>query len=467
MIFEKHLTSGRKLFATTFAAACLALTACDSAILNCQTDCPADPIAATDLVSTATAAGNFTTLLAALEAADLSTVLSDPNSNFTVFAPTDDAFAALGQAAVDALLADSVALNDTLLYHVLPGSVDGATATGLAGTAITMQNNKDASLSLDGTQLMINAANITSTDIMASNGIIHVIDAVLTPPAEVAPVNLVQTAVDAGNFTTLVAALETANLDQVLADETQTFTVFAPTDNAFAALGQGAIDTLLADATLLNDTLLYHVLPGSVDAAAAIDLAPSDITMQNGVETSLSLSAENVLMINSANVTVTDIVASNGIIHVIDAVLTVPGNTVLTSDLMTTLEAQSNYSSLLSALQTSGLDAVLSDTGKTFTLFAPTNAAFAAADAAIQAGTAGNAAAMEALLLGHVISGTVVTAADATALVGSTVNMTNGTTPAITSDNGALKIGNATIIETDITASNGVIHGIDSVLLAE
>lgn len=459
--------SGRKLLASAFAAACLTLSACDSALLKCQTDCPVDntnPTGTSDIIATATAAGNFTTLLTALEAASLQQVLADPDNTFTVFAPTDAAFAALGGTALTDLLADNDALTDTLLYHVLSGAVDGATATGLAGTSITMQNNKAAMLTLDGDTLQINNANITTTDIMASNGIIHVIDAVLTPPAETVPVNIVQTAINAGNFTTLVTALETAGLDSVLANEAETYTVFAPTDEAFAALGQEAIDTLLADATLLSDTLLYHVLPGAVNAETAISLAGTSITMQNGVDASLSLSGET-LMINNANVTVTDVMASNGIIHIIDAVLSVPGNPTPSSNIISTLEGNPNYSALLGQLQSTGLDTALSAADQSFTLFAPTNAAFAAADAAIQAGIAGDASALEALLLGHVLSGPAVNAATATSLVGSNVTMLNGDIRTISANNGALLIGPATIIETDITASNGIIHGIDAVIM--
>ena len=469
-----HQNGVRKLVAAGFAAACLALSACDSAVLTCVTDCPdpvdpvdpTDPMAGSNLIETATEAGEFSTLLAALEAASLQGVLADPNSEFTVFAPTDAAFEALGDEAVTALLADSEGLNDTLLYHVLPGSVNAETAIGLAGTNITMQNNKAAMLSLaDDGSLKINDATVTTTDIVASNGIIHVIDAVLTPPAETVPVNIVQTATDAGSFTTLITALETSGLDQVLANEEQTFTVFAPTDDAFTALGQENVDALLADATGLNDTLLYHVLPGAVNAETAISLAGTSITMQNGADATLSLSGEQ-LMINSSNVTVTDIIASNGIIHVIDAVLTPPdGTEPPATDLMATLANKPNYSALLGVLQSTGLDETLSDPTKTFTLFAPDNAAFLAADTALQAGFTSNPAALMSLLEGHVLPDSVVEAATALTLDGTDITMANGVVRTITVTDGSVMLDEATVVETDITASNGIIHGIDTVLI--
>ncbi len=456
----------RNLAAAGFAASCLVLSACDSAVFTCQVDCPVDPSDLPNLVDTATAAGNFTTLMAALESSGLSQVLADDSQSFTVFAPTDAAFAAFGEAELTALQADSDALSDTLLYHVLPGSVDAATALSLAGTTIAMQNNKAAQLTLDGETLKINDANITSTDVMASNGIIHVIDAVLVPPAETIPLNLVQTATNAGDFTTLVTALQSSGLDQVLADESQQYTVFAPTDAAFEALGQEAIDALLADSAALESTLLYHVLPGAVNAETATSLAGNTITMQEGSSAELTLNGD-ALMINDATITATDITATNGIIHVIDAVLTPPNTdtTPATVDLAATLAGKADYSTLLANLQSTGLDAVLADGSKTYTIFAPNNAAFEAASTDIQAALAANADALEAVLLGHVLPDSIVPAATALTLNNTEITMSNGAVRTITVADGAVMIDGATVVETDIAASNGVIHGIDTVLL--
>ncbi|MQC27699.1 MAG: fasciclin domain-containing protein [Chloroflexi bacterium] len=136
--------------------------------------------ATTDIVDTAVAAGNFTTLATALEAAGLIETLKGAGS-FTVFAPTDAAFAALPAGALDGLLADPEALKQVLLYHVVAGSVDAATVSGLteAGTV----NGASVTISVSGGTVTLNGlANVTTADIMASDGIIHVIDAVLIPP---------------------------------------------------------------------------------------------------------------------------------------------------------------------------------------------------------------------------------------------------------------------------------------------
>jgi len=142
----------------------------------------AEEAAAMDIVDTAIAAGNFTTLVTAVEAAGLVDALKGEGP-FTVFAPTDEAFAAIPQETIEALLADpSGDLTQILLYHVIEGQVmaadvtDGLEATTLQGAPVTFTV-------ADGS-VMINEANIVATDIVASNGVIHVIDAVIMPPTE-------------------------------------------------------------------------------------------------------------------------------------------------------------------------------------------------------------------------------------------------------------------------------------------
>lgn len=131
------------------------------------------------IIETAEAAGGFTTLLAAVEAAGLTETL-DGEGPFTVFAPTDDAFAALPEGTVEALLEDPDALSNILLYHVVPGEVTAEQVTTLE-SATTVQG-ADIAISIEGDSVFVNDAQVTMTDIAASNGVIHVIDAVLMPP---------------------------------------------------------------------------------------------------------------------------------------------------------------------------------------------------------------------------------------------------------------------------------------------
>lgn len=295
---------------------------------NDQTDTgstPSEPTAL-NIVDTALAAGTFNTLAAALEATGLVSVLADENASFTVFAPTDDAFAALGQETIDALLADPDQLRDILLYHVIGEQVvDAATAISLAGSTVAMANGDSIALSLDAGNLLVNTSTVTATDITASNGVIHVIDSVLMPPADQPPVEMLSsiydTAIAAGNFTTLVAALQATGLDGPLAGGHEIYTVFAPTDDAFSVLGSEAINALLADPDTLRNILLYHVVNDlAVDSTTAISLAGTQVTMANGDAVNVTIKGGE-LFLNDAKVIATDIHASNGIIHVLDAVL--------------------------------------------------------------------------------------------------------------------------------------------------
>jgi len=131
--------------------------------------------------------------------------------------------------------------------------------------------------------------------------------------------NIVETAVTAGTFNTLVAAVEAAGLATTLSDDGP-FTVFAPTDDAFAALPAGTVDALLNDIPTLTEILLYHVVSGDVRAADVVNLN-SATTLQGG---SVSIDASMGVKVNDANVLLTDVLATNGVIHVIDKVLLPP-----------------------------------------------------------------------------------------------------------------------------------------------
>jgi transforming growth factor-beta-induced protein len=262
-----------------------------------------------DIVETAVADGRFTTLAAALGAADLVETLQGEGP-FTVFAPTDDAFAALPEGTVEALLADIPTLTDILLYHVTPGRLFAADV--LAEETLPTVLGKNLEVRMDMGNAYVNDSQIIITDILTSNGVIHVIDAVLLPPMDI-----VETAVADGRFTTLAAALEAAGLIETLQGEGP-FTVFAPTDDAFAALPEGTVEALLADIPALTDILLYHVVSGKVMAEDVVTLDSAETVLGQDV----SIRVENgIVYINNAQVIITDIETSNGVIHVIDTVL--------------------------------------------------------------------------------------------------------------------------------------------------
>ena len=301
------------------------------------------------IVDVAVGAGSFETLVAAVTGAGLVETLSG-DGPFTVFAPTDDAFA----AALDALgltaeeLLGNPALADILTYHVVAGAVDAETAISLDGqSAATVQGEEIGIAVVDG-NVMINNATVVMPDVEASNGIIHVIDAVILPPTiaeallgsgddtgeadmvdeEAAPElgTIVGVAEEAGIFTTLLAAGEASGLSVPL-DSPGDFTLFAPTDDAFAAaletLGLTA-EELLADTATLTSILTYHGLLGSVSAEQAIALDGQSVATINGAEIAISVVDGAVVINDSATVIQADVLASNGVIHVIDGVLLPP-----------------------------------------------------------------------------------------------------------------------------------------------
>jgi len=313
-------------------AAAPAAPAPAAAATEAPTEVPAAEIQ--DIVDTAVAAGSFKTLVAAVQAAELVDTLKGEGP-FTVFAPSDEAFAKIDKATLDSLLADPKGqLTQILLYHVVPGKVMAAAVTdGLE--ADTAQGGKVKFTVKDG-KVMINDATIVSTDIEASNGVIHVIDTVIMPPVAAAEAmtettamsdlkDIVDTAVAAGNFTTLVAAVQAAGLVETLKGEGP-FTVFAPTDDAFAALPAGTVDSLLKDPKgALTDILLYHVVAGKVMAADVVAMDGKEVETVGGGKFTIMLDGDKVMLKDAAGnmipVVSTDIETSNGVIHVISGIL--------------------------------------------------------------------------------------------------------------------------------------------------
>ena len=355
-----------------------------------SSDLPSAPEASTpapepspgNIVEVATAAGSFPTLLAAVEAAGLADALSDDSASLTVFAPTEAAFAALPEGTLDALLADPEALANILTYHVLDSEVGVGAALDLAPTTVaTLQGGDIALTKRDDDYLYVNLSQVVDYDIEASNGVIHVIDSVLLPP-DLTPstMTIAEIAQADGNFDTLVTALTAANLVGTVNDPDASLTVFAPTDAAFEELGEAAINYLLNNLEILESTLLYHVVAGaeltSIDAIAATG---TSLVMANGDEATISL-GESGLMIEGANIVTTDIVASNGIIHVIDVVLEAPS--AVAAPLAVTLAADGSFSTLSGLIEEAGLADELMDPNANMTIFAPTDDAFAQMKAA-------------------------------------------------------------------------------------
>ncbi len=169
-----------KLVAMAAFAAVITLPTLACGQSSTETDVPAKNIA-----EIAIDAGNFTTLVAALQAADLVATLQGPGP-FTVFAPTDAAFAKLPAGTVEALLADKAALSAILTYHVVPGRVTAGQIIAANGAKPATVNGKTVDVVVRDGKVYVNGAQVTTADVRASNGVIHVIDTVLLPPAATA-----------------------------------------------------------------------------------------------------------------------------------------------------------------------------------------------------------------------------------------------------------------------------------------
>ena len=460
-----------KLFILIFFSTLL-LQGCGKGTKNEVTPTPIAPADPQSIVEVAVANGSFTTLIAALEATGLDVTLSDMDSKFTVFAPTDDAFALLGQDVIDSLLADTDTLSDILTYHVISGEVDSSAAISSAGSLVEMVNGDSVGLSLDGDNLLVNTATVILVDVAADNGVIHVIDAVLTPPAVkgTPTMNIVDTAVAAGDFGTLVTALQAAGLDATLADETQSFTVFAPTDAAFAMIDPETLNLLIADTDALSSVLLQHVVSGEVNSVTAYTLNGSSATTASGAAIPVAINTElDTLTFGGATVQTTDIYTTNGIIHVIDTVVIADVELPTPpASIVDVAVSNGSFTTLVAALQATGLDTVLDDPESTFTVFAPTDAAFALLGQDTIDALLADPDTLRDILLYHVVSGSEILQDGAITVAQSgsnKVDMANERQSALTLADSTLYINKSAVSLADVKADNGVIHVIDQVIL--
>ena len=276
-----------------------------------------------DIVDTAVGAG-FNTLVAAVQAAGLEDALRGEGP-FTVFAPTDEAFANLPAGLLDALLLPENVdkLQQILLYHVVEGAVTSRDL-GFYQRVPTLEGSK-LEIFRFFRLVIVDGVFVKTADVPATNGVIHVIDEVLVPegftledPAE-PTLDLVDTAVDAG-LSTLVAAVQAAGLEDALRGEGP-LTVFAPTNAAFEALPDGLVEFLLLpeNVGLLTELLLYHVADGQVLSSDVGRYAL--LEMLNGKKTLVYRWFGDDLRINLSTIVAADVLATNGVAHVIDRVL--------------------------------------------------------------------------------------------------------------------------------------------------
>lgn len=444
------------------------------------------------IVEVAQSANDLSILVDALtKFPDLVSALSDTDETYTVFAPTNDAFVALldvvGQTELDDIPED--VLKRVLQYHVVSG-VAAASTDLTDGQAIGTLLAEDVTVSTTS-GVKINEATVSTADVAASNGIVHIIDNVLTPGLETSIVNtVVEPAYFNVNFTTLTAAVVKADLLTTLIDGSADLTVFAPTNDAFEAAGITSLDDLSAED--LTPILQYHVLGSEVKAA---DLPPtgSPVGTLNG-DFYLSINTSGVFINGATQVTATDIDQDNGVVHVIDLMLNPASDDVVDIAVAASTATEgAEFTQLVAALTAvsdntdTDLIAALKGEGP-YTVFAPTDAAFQALyDAVMDQDNDGDAdindlvaaAGLEtiATVLQYHVLGSRVFSTDIpnaldgnatvalTALAGGNWTLKDDLTLSPTDNVLGIGLPDANITGTDILGTNGVIHVIDQVIL--
>jgi transforming growth factor-beta-induced protein len=438
---------------------------------SCSDD--AKPVTPTkNIVALAQGNTNLTSLVSALTRfPDLVTTLSG-SSQYTVFAPSNQAFtnllAAIGQTNLSDVPDD--VLKKILQYHVVASTVK---STDLKAGNVNTAANENIAVTLSPLKLN-GTVNVTTPDVSASNGVVHIIDAVLVNPS-ITPIvgTIVAPAYFNKNFTTLIAAVKAASpsILTTLLNSTKK-TLFAPTNDAFVKAG---ITTLPSQATL-DAVLTYHVIGSEIKAAGLpTNTAPgnSEVTTLGGKFYLSNRGASGVFINGRTKVTQTDIIGSNGVVHIIDRTLMPPSQTIKDIAVaLSTATTGAEFKSLVAALSKPGASALLdaaASVSSNLTLFAPTDAAFAASG--IDLATVSDAN-LVAVLQKHLISAptTATGRVFSSDLVSGDVPTLNGN---ITIDATALTVKTSTVTANilattpaliNVLGTNGVIHTIDKVL---
>ncbi len=409
------------------------------------------------IVDIAVSEASFSILVDALTKANLVSALNG-TTEYTVFAPTNSAFEALlkdlGASSLDDIPADD--LKEILLYHVVEGSNSSTSlSTGYYSSISPKQDDYYYSIYFNKEDLKINGlAKVTQANVMADNGIIHIIDKVIMPAS------ITDHAIANPGLSSLTAAVVKAELATTLDDATKNFTVFAPTNDAFTMLFDD-LNATLDDLSKedLTPILLYHVVDAFVPASMVTTGYVNALATGQENNLSINIQVDNsvVMLNNNAKVVLTDVVAKNGIVHVIDKVI-LPGTVV---DIAINNNA---FSILVEAVVKAELAETLSGDGA-FTVFAPTNTAFEALFSTLEGVTSIADLSKEALtpiLLAHVVNGNV-RSGDLTSGTVSTLNMEKSISVDVSD---GVSIDNSiSVVIADVQGSNGVVHAIDKVIV--
>lgn len=446
------------------------------AFTGCNDD---DDVAPTEsIVAIAQSQPNLSSLVTALtKYPDLVSTLSG-SGQFTVFAPTNDAFSALlaavGQTSINDVPEN--VLKSLLQYHVVTSGA--VLSTQLTAGNVTTANGETIAVTTAGGIQFNSSASVVTADVRASNGVVHIVNQVLVPPSIAKFVNtVVEPAYFNKNFTTLIAAVTNASpsiLTTLLNSSKKT--LFAPTNDAFIAAG---ITTLPNQATL-DAVLTYHVIGSEVRSnQLPTNTAPANsaITTLGGVFYLSNRGSNGVFINGRTRVTTTDILADNGVVHVIDRTLMPPSQTI--DQIVTSLSGgnPAQFTQLRAALnRVPALVTAASATSSNLTVFAPTDAAFQALYAALSVTNVNqiDINLLTSVLQHHIVSSptTATGRVFSRDLISGSVPTLNGnitinaTAATVTSGNGTvanIEVGTPALI--NVLGTNGVIHTINKVLV--
>jgi len=424
------------------------------------------PAPTNDVVELAQATTELSTLVTAVVTANLVTTLKG-SGPFTVFAPTNDAFAKLEDGVLEVLLANPTVLADLLKYHVVSGKV---LSSDLSNTSVqTLLSGKSISVSVANGVTLNGTASVIEADIEATNGVIHVIDEVLIPEGfELPKDNIVSIAAQTPSLSILVEALSLfPNLVDALSSD-GSFTVFAPTNDAFIALlgviGQENLSDI--PESVIERLLKYHVISGA--ALMSTDLSDGQMAstlLSDDDKIKVQISGQSV-KINGANVTAANIEASNGVVHVVDAVLVPALELSIVNTIVQPAYFSKSFSVLTQAVVTAGLLETLVNPDASFTLFAPSNDAFEAAGITSLTGLTVND--LTPILTYHVLGSKVY--ANGLPSTGSAVTTLNGDFYLSINNNGVFingvsQVTVASQAGSNLDFGNGVVHVINRTLL--
>ena len=375
----------------------------------------------------------------------------------TMFAPTDAAIDSLPKGLLDTLLLDENKnkLAAILQSHLLDGSVTAASIRAM-NLPIQMKTKAGVKAIVDknGDSIKVNAATVTEADVVADNGRIHVIDQFLVPLDDIA-----KSAATAGKFNILMTALGAADLVDTLKSDAL-FTVFAPTDDAFAKLPASLLAEVLKpeNKAFLTKILKYHVTAQLITGSSIKRSTSSiDVPTLAGDKAKITQVGSAIKINDAATVISADVFSINGMIHAIDTVLMPP------LDVVETALVDGNFKTLVSALTRADLLSTFKGVGP-FTVFAPNDAAFAKVPTNVLFDLLKpeNKGKLAKLIKYHAVSGKQIESKDMK--LPQNFEMMAGGILTVVKDGTTLKVNGSTIIKTDIVTSNGVIHAVDTVL---